>query len=306
MTHWTVIVNPAAGRGRTRRLLPKLSAAFDAARADTRIHLSTSRDDGIDAAREAFARGDAVVACGGDGTVSELAAVAVEHHGLLGIVPTGSGNDFARTLGFDHRNPLSAIDVLTTGRDAVVDLGRAATPEQTVLFCAVASTGFDAEANRWANQRRHLHGTPLYVAAMLRTLSTYSPLTFTLRVDDAESVEHRAWLLAFGNSESYGGGMRVTPNARVDDGLLDATIVGPVSRGEFVRTFPKVFKGTHLSHAQISTYRARQFTVDAPDAPVPVELYASGERVGRLPATIDVLAQALTVRVPADSHVPSA
>ena len=158
-------------------------------------------------------------------------------------MPTGAGNDFARVLGYDPKHPLRAFDAVANGHDRVVDLGRV----NGRWYTCVTASGFDAEANRWANTVRRLSGTTLYVAAVLRTLAVYKPHRFRVTVD-GEPLETTAWLVAVGNGPAYAGGMRVTPAARLDDGLLDVTIVGAMSRPEFLWNFPKVFKGNHVGH----------------------------------------------------------
>jgi diacylglycerol kinase (ATP) len=306
---WTAIVNPASGRGRARKLLPGLRDAFAASALDVTVHVSTDVGDARRAALDALDDGDGVVACGGDGTVSELAGLAAEAGGVLGIVPTGAGNDFARHLGFDHRNPLAAIGVLEAGIVGMTDLGRAETgatgETATRWFTSVANTGFDSEANRWANGVRWAGGTTLYVLAVIRTLATYRPHRFRLRVDgDERDVD--AWLVAVGNGRCYAGGMVVTPGAQLDDGALDVCVVGPVSRLGFLRSFPKVFRGTHVGHPMVDMARGKVIEVESLDPSGPIELYASGERVGPLPARIEAVPGAVRVVVPEDAPVPSA
>src|SRR6266542_6864062 len=121
---WTAVVNPTAGRGRTRKLLPRLTEALATTGLDVDVCVSDDLDDAVRLAKEAFDDGRGVAACGGDGTVNALAGVAADHGGVLGIVPTGAGNDFARHLGLDRRRWLEAIPLLTTGPVGTVDLGR--------------------------------------------------------------------------------------------------------------------------------------------------------------------------------------
>jgi diacylglycerol kinase (ATP) len=290
---WTVIVNPAAGRGRTRRLLPDLTRAFDAVDDDVVVEVSSAPGEPARLASKATSAGRDVVACGGDGVVSEVAGVATDAGKRLAIVPTGAGNDFARTLGYDTKEPLRAVDVLTNGTDRVVDLGHV----NGRYYTCVTASGFDAEANRWANTVTRLSGTTLYVAAVLRTLAVYQPHPFRVTVDD-QSVDVDAWLVAVGNGPAYAGGMHITPDAQMDDGLLDVTIVGRLGRVAFLRAFPGVFKGTHVTHPAVTTYRGKNVTISSRDPSTPMDVYADGERVGPLPATMHAAPAALTVRVP--------
>jgi diacylglycerol kinase (ATP) len=288
---WTAIVNPVAGRGRTQKLLPELERAASAA--GITLHVSPEPGAPAKIARAATDDGHDLVACGGDGLVTEVAGVAADTGRRLAVVPTGAGNDFARVLGYDPKHPLRAFDAVANGRDHVVDLGRV----NGRWYTCVTASGFDAEANRWANTVRKLSGTTLYVAAVLRTLAVYKPHRFRVTVDD-EVLETTAWLVAVGNGPAYAGGMHVTPDARLDDGLLDVTIVGAMGRPEFLWTFPKVFKGKHVHHPKVTTRRGSLVHLESLDASIPMEVYADGERVGPLPGTMEAVRDALNVRVP--------
>lgn len=299
---WTAVVNPTAGRGRTKKLLPRLTTAFDQSDLDIDVAISVDFEDARVQAQKALAAERGVIACGGDGTVSELAGLTAEAGGSFAIVPTGAGNDFARHLGLDHRRPVDAIALLETGTLATVDLGRAEAPPgdgaSSRWFGSVANTGFDSEANRWANGIQWASGTTLYVLAVLRTLATYRPHRFRLTVD-GEAREIEAWLLAVGNGRCYAGGMKITPDAQLDDGELDVCVVGPVSRPAFLWSFPKVFRGTHVSHPAVTMLRGREIVIESLDPSLPIELYGAGERVGPLPARLVSVPGALRVMVPA-------
>jgi diacylglycerol kinase (ATP) len=288
---WTAIVNPVAGRGRTQKLLPELERAASAA--GIALHVSPEPGAPAKLARAAADNGHDLLACGGDGLVTEVAGVAADTGRRLAIVPSGAGNDFARVLGYDPKQPLRAFDALAHGHNRTVDLGRV----NGRWYTCVTASGFDAEANRWANTVSRLSGTTLYVAAVMRTLAVYKPHQFRVTVDGTP-LETRAWLVAVGNGPAYAGGMKVTPGARLDDGLLDVTVVGAMSRPEFLWNFPKVFKGTHVGHPKISTLRGKTVQLESLDPSIPMEVYADGERVGPLPGTMEAVSDALTVRVP--------
>jgi diacylglycerol kinase (ATP) len=287
---WTVIVNPVAGRGRTRRLLPAIeerAAAFGA-----KVEVSLTPEDPPRLARAAADQGHDLAACGGDGLVGAVAGVAADTGRTLAIVPTGAGNDFARSLGYDPKRPLDAFAVLVNGDDRVVDLGRV----NGRWYTCVTASGFDAEANRWANTVQRLSGTALYVAAVLRTLAVFRPYPFRVTVD-GDTHEFQAWLVAVGNSTTYAGGMRIAPDADLADGLLDVTVIGHLSRPDFLYSFPKVFKGTHVRHPKVATLRGANIEVMSLDGSRPMDVYADGERIGPLPASMEAVRDALTVRV---------
>jgi diacylglycerol kinase (ATP) len=295
---WTAVMNPAAGRGRGRTRLPRVADALADAGLDLEIELSADPDHLVTLARDAFTRGRAVIACGGDGTVCALAGVAADHDGVLGIVPVGSGNDFARQLDIPRDDVAAAIAVLRTGHVVRADLGRVRTADgRDAWFTTVANTGFDAAANEWANHVTWTSGPPLYVLATLRTLATYRPRRFRITIDDTV-VDTDAWLVAVGNTRTYASGMAITPAASVHDGLLDVCVVGPVSRVDFLRTFPSVFRGEHVEHPQVHTWRGTRVTIETSGTGAPVELWASGEHAGPLPATVTPVAGALSVVVP--------
>lgn len=161
----------------------------------------------------------------------------------------------------------------------------------------MANTGFDADANRWANGVRGLTGTPLYVAAVLRTVAVYRPQPIVVHVDDDE-WRGDAWLVAVGNTRCYGGGMMITPGAEIDDGLVDVCIIGPAPVTRFVWRFPSVFRGTHVDVDDVVMLRGKRVELYPDGGTVPLELWASGERVGPLPATAEIVPAAVRVLVP--------
>ncbi len=297
---WTVVCNPAAGRGRRRDLVPELTAAIARAGIDADVVTSTSKEDAAAVASAAATAGRDLVAAGGDGTVGLLAGVAADTGRRLAIVPTGSGNDFAATAGYDRKRPIDAIDAVAHGRDVTVDLGAVNGRWYTCVTCS----GFDAEANRWANTVTRLSGTPLYVAAVFRTLALYRPRRFRITVDD-DVHETAAWLVAVGNSTTYAGGMKIVPDARMDDGLLDVCVIGELTRLGMLRHFPKVFSGTHVGVAGVHTYRGARVRVESLEPELGLEVWADGERVGPLPATMEPRRGALRLRVPQSSPIAS-
>ncbi len=292
---WTAVINPAAGRGRGRTQLPHIADALARVDADVQIHVSADLGDAARIAGAAFDDGLGVVACGGDGLVCQLAGLAAERDGVLAIVPAGAGNDFARHLEIPRDDPVAAAALLRSGRVERVDLCRAEAADGTRAWSTtVANAGFDAEANRWANTIDWAGGTPLYVLATLRTLASYRPRRVRVTVDD-DVLETDAWLVAVGNTRSYAGGMIITPDAALDDGALDVCVVGRVSRVDFLRTFPKVFDGTHTRNPLVTMRRGKRVTIEMPETLDTAELWASGERVGPLPAQLEAMPGLLRV-----------
>jgi diacylglycerol kinase (ATP) len=238
----------------------------------------------------------ALVAVGGDGTV-HLALQAVAGSGVpFGIVPTGTGNDFAAEAGVPV-DPVAAaravVDALGAGRTRVVDLGRVAGPDcRPCWFGAVLGAGFDAIVNERANAMRWPKGPIRYDIAVLAELFRLAPRRYTMTLDGV-TVEQDAVLVAVANAASYGGGMRMCPDADITDGLLDVLVAGPLSRTTLLRLQPRVHKGTHVGHRAIRTYRARTVEVAADG----ITAYADGERICPLPITVTAVPAALTLLV---------
>lgn len=289
------MINPAAGRGRACKLLPAVQTALRSSALDVEVHVSTSAADARAAGERALRDGHGLIACGGDGTVCELAGIAADADGVLAIMPTGSGNDFARQVGIPRHDVAAALAVIERGTITPVDLGQATTADGTrTWFTTVANAGFDAEANRWANSVTFTSGNSLYVLAMLRTLRTYRPSRLRVTVDGHARVM-AAWLVAVANTRTYASGMMIAPDAAVDDGLLDVCVVGDLSRAEFLRTFPSVYRGGHVSNTKVTMRRGARVTIESADPMEPLELWASGERAGPLPAELVAVPGAVRV-----------
>jgi diacylglycerol kinase (ATP) len=294
-----LVHNPAAGGGRSARLLLPVLDRLRLGGIEVELHRTVSLEDACLAARQAASSFDVVVAMGGDGTVGACAAGVADAEAAaggrnariaaLGIIPAGGGNDAARNLGLPFGHPLAAATLLPSLETRRADLAR--TGERWVLNAAGA--GFDAEVSRRANQRLSRAPARLrYVGAMLAELATWRPASFQLCLDD-RFIQASAWLVAVANSQSYGGGMRIAPAARLDDGLLDVVVIaGELSRREFLATFPKVFSGRHVEHPAVHLHRAARVELDA-DRPVAV--HVDGEPAGTVPVRFQVAPGAIAV-----------
>jgi diacylglycerol kinase (ATP) len=294
-----IVANPTSGRGKGAKLIPQVAALLSSAGVDHRIFPSADGADAVRLARTATEEGAEVVAAlGGDGQVGAVANGILETGAgaALAVIPAGTGNDFARALGLDRKDPLAAARLLEDPLIRPIDAVRLETPERSCFFVNIGSAGFDAEANAYANQLRYLKGTASYVVAVFVMLRRFRAGRFEITVDgEAQSLP--GMLIAVGNGVSYGGGMQVTPRALLDDGLLDMCVVGKVSKLEFIKTFPKVFRGRHLDHPAIQTLRGRRVEVAAERT---MQVFADGDHVGTLPARFQVLEGALRTVVPRD------
>lgn len=285
-----LLVNPTSGMGRGARLLQPVADRLRRSGATVDVVVGRDADEAFDRLRDRVAEGvDAVVAVGGDGLVN-LALQVVGGTGIpLGIVPAGTGNDIARSLGLAPGDALAAADLVAGGHTRTVDLGRA----NGRWFAGVLGSGFDSMVNERANRMTWPRGRGRYNLAILAELRTFRPVPFVLDFG-GETWHTEAMLVAVGNGSSYGGGMKVCPDARLDDGLLDVTVLGPISKTEFVRVFPTVYKGTHVNHPAVRVRRTRTVTLSAAG----VTAYSDGERVSVLPVTCSAVPGALTVYVP--------
>ncbi|MFN8176119.1 MAG: diacylglycerol kinase family protein [Solirubrobacteraceae bacterium] len=284
-----LIVNPSAGGGRAERILPDVEASLRRRGMHARTERTTSIEHAAELARAAAAEGEIAGALGGDGLIGTVAGALRDTGGVLGILPGGRGNDFARVLGIPA-DPAGAVEVLANGEERSLDLGEAGGR----AFCCIASCGFDSVANRIANDARLVRGNLVYLYAALRALAGWRPATFTVEVD-GERETFSGYSVAVANSKAYGGGMFVAPQAELDDGALDVVTVSHVGRLRFLASFPQVFKGTHLERAEVSSRRGHEVRVSA-DRPFTV--YADGDPIGELPLTVRVLPHAVRAILP--------
>ncbi|MET8024093.1 diacylglycerol kinase [Streptomyces avermitilis] len=290
----TLFVNPTAGRGRGAHAAQPAASALRAAGFSVRTILGENAEDALARAREAVAGGTgALVAVGGDG-MAHLALQAVGGTRTpLGLVAVGTGNDFARALGLPVRDPAAAGRVIAEGLKGArlrdVDLGRV----DGTWFGTVLASGFDSRVNDRGNRMRWPTGRFKYDLAMLAELAAFTPVPYRMTLDDGEVREIEATLVAVGNGSSYGGGMRICADAELDDGLFDITVVGDCSRTTLLTVFPKVYKGTHLSHPKVTVHRAAKVELVAQG----ITGYADGEPLGPLPLTAECVPAAARVAV---------
>jgi diacylglycerol kinase (ATP) len=283
-----LVVNPTSGKGRAAAAADIATTGLTAA---GHVVERLEGRDGKDAeqlCRAAVAgRVDAIVAVGGDGMAHLALQACAGTVTALGIIPTGTGNDLANALRLPVADPVMSTALLVRGTVRTIDAVRCSGQ----WWACVLGTGFDAAVNDRANRMRWPRGRRRYDLAILAELRSYRPGRFTLEIDGVRS-EVDAMLVAVGNAPSYGGGMRVCPDAQLDDGLLDVVVVGPLSRRRFLRLFPQVFKGTHVGDSSVSVFRGREVRLEGPDT---ATAYADGEWMGTLPLTSTIEPGALRV-----------
>ena len=296
MTGAVVVVNPAAGGGRTarvwRRLRDVMAATLPAEHVETR-----GAGDGERLAREAAAAGaPLVVAVGGDGTLNEVVN-GVRSAGAgttVGAVLTGRGCDACRNFGVP-RDPAAAVRALTEGGDARFDLGLAQWADgRRRWFTISAGAGFDAAVARRAQSVR-ARGTLPYLAAVVASVKSHRPIETTLELDGAREPSIPVTAVVAANGRWFGGGMKIAPQADASDGLLDVVVLGALGRLELLRWLPTIYPGTHIRHPRVSVRRARSLRVEAA---VPLPTHVDGEPVGATPVALTLEPGALRLRVP--------
>jgi YegS/Rv2252/BmrU family lipid kinase len=284
-----VLVNPAAAGGKSLAALPKVEAELQRLGSEYRVVTSDSGEHAKKVAREMAGAGEVVVAVGGDGLVGTLAGALRESGGELAIVPAGRGNDFARVLGIPSK-AREAARAAVEGEPRALDVGFV----NGGAFVGIASCGLDSDVNRLANETKLIRGNLVYLYATLRSLAGWKPPRFEISVD-GERRSFTGYSVAVANSTTYGGGMIAVPMAELDDGKLDVMLIPNWSKLRCVKALAKAFKGAHVDEEGIAFLRGEVVEIAA-DRPFAV--YADGDPLAQLPATVTVERQTLHVIVP--------
>jgi diacylglycerol kinase (ATP) len=293
MTRLGLIVNPTSGKNTGAQVGTEALTLLRAAGVDILDLSAADARSAMEQGRTAIASGavDRIVVAGGDGMVHLGTNLCAGTGVPLGVIAAGTGNDIARELGLPVRDAAKSVERILSGATRVVDVVRHTTATgEDKWFLGVLAAGFDAVVNERANQLTWPKGPMRYNLAILRELPVFRAIPYGL-VLDGQRIDTEAMLVAVGNGPAYGGGMRVTPDASFDDGLLDVLILGKISTFEFLRVFPKVFKGNHVSHPAVQILQARSVRLEASG----IVSYADGERFAPLPMAMEVVPGALTV-----------
>ncbi|MET8876881.1 diacylglycerol kinase family protein [Nocardia sp. NPDC004604] len=307
----TVVTNPQSGVGKGGDVAAAALARFAARGVEITEVRAPSAAESVRLVRDSIAgsaRPDAVVCIGGDGLMNVTLEALAQTGVPLGLIPAGTGNDLAREIGVPTDDPVAAADLVLGGRTRGIDLGliESPTPGYTPKwFATVTGTGFDARVTLRANDMRWPRGPLRYTVAALAEISGRFTVPYRIELsgvvpgalDNPDSdtvIETDAVMVAIGNTRTYGGGMLVCPDAVMDDGFLDLTVVGAVSRRDMLRLLPALSAGKRIDHPKSKQYRVAQVTLTAPGAPAT----ADGEPAGTLPITLRAVPGALTVLVP--------
>ncbi len=280
-----VVVNPSAGRGKGGRIAPLLARRLHERGVAATLLIGTTPGEAATMAAKAVAAGtSALIACGGDGTVNLVLQAVVGTDTPLGLVPTGTGDDIARSLGIPRGDVDAACDIIAAGHTEPVDAAIARTSEGVQRwFIGVLSSGFDSAVNERANRLAWPRGKARYLVAIAAELRTFRPIGYRVLLDGVEH-EGSGMLVAVGNGVSYGGGMQVCPGALVDDGLLSVTWLHELPTRTFLRVFPQVFSGKHIAHPSVAQHTAQTVRIEASGQVA----YADGEPFGLLPVDVEI------------------
>ena len=282
---WLVVVNPKAGMGAAASLATQVVGFLQSRQIAYRMISPNSAVETKALVRQSLQSGEAkkLLSIVGDGLFHLLLQLAIEFKVPLAITPGGTGNDFYRTLGWFDHDLTDYLEHLNSAAPCLVDVGVV----DGEYFGAVLSSGFDSVVNERANRMKWPTGPAKYNVAIALELPKFKAIEFKIFADE-KVLEVEAMLIAIGNGRSYGGGMQVCPDADLHDGLFDIMILHPVSKLEFIKVFPTVYKGTHIEHPQVEVIRAKKIRIESSAI-----AYADGERIGQLPVQVESLPQSL-------------
>jgi diacylglycerol kinase (ATP) len=280
-------INPQSGRGHARKRADFAKKYFADLGVPVALIEGTSLVDFREKLIYELDRGSisGVIAFGGDGFIHEIIQHVVPRDISLGVIPCGTGNDFARSIGIYRLSLTQQLDLIGQSDSQAIDLGRVA----STWFAAILSTGFDALVNERANLMQWPKGRMRYNVAMIEKILALRAHRYRLRLD-GDSVEVEATLVTVANGASYGGGMKVCPDAELNDGFFDVMVLGKVSRIELLKVFPKVYSGRHVGHPAVTFYRCREIEILGSGSS-----FADGEPISSLPLTAECVSSAVKV-----------
>ena len=284
---WAIVINPVSGGGKGAFMGRQVAGYFANHGLDYTVITATSAqklrsnlENFLDLPEGNSCQG--VIAVGGDGLAHLVIQAVAPRKIPFTVIPAGTGNDLVRALGWSLDSIDAQLNFVTTTSPTPLDLGMV----DSEWFGAILSTGFDSVVNERANQMSWPKGPMKYNFAIALELPKFSPVSYTIELD-TQSLQVEAMLIAVANGKSYGGGMQVCPNASMKDGLFDVMVLHPVSKIEFMKVFPKVFKGAHIDHPQVRIYRSAKVSISSNAV-----AYADGERIGGLPVRAECMAGA--------------
>lgn len=288
---WALVINPTSGSGKGALIGGDVAKFLTSQNVDYKI---VSGDSALTLIEHLslfisqYPNCQGVIAVGGDGLAHIVLQKTTPAHIPLAVIPAGTGNDFVRTLGWSLNALEPYLDRIISTPPRSMDLGLV----DGQWFGAILSTGFDSIVNERANAMAWPKGPMKYNVAMAIELPRFAPLHYDIELDD-RTISTQAMLIAISNGRSYGGGMLIAPDADIHDGYFDVMVLHPVSKLEFLRVFPRVFKGTHVTHPAVEIVRSKAVCIKATAV-----AYADGERIGPLPVTAECIPGAMQTWIP--------
>jgi diacylglycerol kinase (ATP) len=278
---WAIAINPTSGHGKGALAGVNVTQYFGQKGLPYQVFSAQSSDQ-LKRDLEKFLDTQnctGVVCVGGDGLAHLILQLVVPRSIPFAVIPAGTGNDIVRSLGWSLDDSTDYLDHVTSTAPHPIDLGNV----DSEWFAAILSTGFDSVVNERANSLTWPRGAQRYNLAIAMELPRFSPIEYEITTD-TRTFTTEAMLIAIGNGRSYGGGMLVCPHAKVDDGLFDVMVLKPVSKIEFIKVFPKVFSGSHITHPAVEIFRTKKISISANAI-----AYADGERVGSAPVSAECI-----------------
>jgi diacylglycerol kinase (ATP) len=279
---WALVINPVSGQGKGTTVGTYVAGYLNQHKTPFTIITGNSSVAVSDHLRSFLDRNpecEGVIAVGGDGLMHIIIQLVVPSQIPFTIIPAGTGNDFVRALGWSLDSLDLQLSTVISTKPTSIDLGLV----DGEWFGAILSTGFDSIVNEKANTMQWPKGPMKYNAAIALELPRFKPRHYEIALDD-RTISTEAMLIAVSNGRSYGGGMLVCPNANINDGLFDVMVLHPISKLEFMKVFPQVFAGTHISHPAVEIVRSKHVSIES-DAVA----YADGERIGQLPVAVECI-----------------
>ncbi len=263
---YLLIVNPEAGSRSTMKALPDIERLMRARKAEFEFHFTKERGHATELVKEVGGDFDVVVSVGGDGTINEIVNGMPELNKPMGILPIGTGNDFARSCSIKVGDLEAAVDVLLAHDVKKIDVGEV----NGRRFINVMGLGFEGRANDIGKMLPFLHGTPKYLIAIGATYLSYRRMPLKIKFDDT-TIDNKVFLLSIGNGWNVGGGLRLTPKAILDDGLFDVGYLENITRFRILQVFPKLYDGTIDTVPEVKMYQTKELSIES-ERPIPAHI----------------------------------
>ncbi|QXM07008.1 diacylglycerol/lipid kinase family protein [Crassaminicella indica] len=291
------IVNPVAGKGKCDFIIEKIKKNMDSLHIPYKIKLTTRKNEAEEIAKNAVIQGyKKIVAVGGDGTIYEVVNGIIGSDASLGVVPTGTGNDFVKTVGIP-KDLEKALEIIIYGKTVHIDCGKV----NDRHFVNVASVGLDAEIVRGTEDiKKYISGSWAYIGGLLKTIFSYKYKKVDMNIDGTKDHKNIT-LVAVANGKYYGGGMKIAPMADIKDGDFQVCVVDKISKLKLMMVFPKIFSGEHVGYDEVDIYRGKQIKIKSQEL---LSINLDGDIIGKsFNICFEMVPKCLKVLVPQDNFI---